>query len=76
MLGALLMKKSLKRLKSVLDYNRKGGAVLLGMEKVVVKAHGSSNSEAFKNALLQAYEASNLGINGKIKEGLESPEAE
>ncbi|MBR1868239.1 MAG: phosphate--acyl-ACP acyltransferase, partial [Clostridia bacterium] len=69
-------KKAFKRLKSVLDYNKKGGAVLLGMEKVVVKAHGSSNAEAFKNALLQAYSASNLSINEKIKEGLYRLETE
>ena len=76
MIGALFMKKAFKRLKSVLDYNKKGGAVLLGMEKVVVKAHGSSNGEAFKNALLQAYSASNLSINEKIKEGLYQLETE
>ncbi len=76
MIGALFMKKAFKRLKSVLDYNKKGGAVLLGMEKVVVKAHGSSNAEAFKNALLQAYSASNLSINEKIKEGLYQLETE
>ena len=39
---------------------------MLGMEKVVVKAHGSSKAEAFKNAVLQAYEASSLDINEKI----------
>ena len=64
--GALFMKSAFKSVKDKLDYNKKGGAVLLGMEKVVVKAHGSSKSEAFKNAVLQAYEASSLDINEKI----------
>ncbi len=64
--GALFMKSAFKSVKDKLDYNKKGGAVLLGMEKVVVKAHGSSKAEAFKNAVLQAYEASSLDINEKI----------
>ncbi len=65
-IGALLMKKSFKKVKNTLDYNKKGGATLLGMEKVVVKAHGASKAEAFKNAVLQAYESSSLDINEKI----------
>ena len=60
------MKKSFKKLKARLDYNKKGGAVLLGMEKVIVKAHGSSKAEAFKNAVLQAYNNSSLNLNTKI----------
>jgi glycerol-3-phosphate acyltransferase PlsX len=65
-LGSLFMKKSFKKLKARLDYNKKGGAVLLGMEKVIVKAHGSSKVEAFKNAVLQAYNNSSLNLNTKI----------
>lgn len=64
--GALFMKKAFKNVKNKLDYNKKGGATLLGTENVVVKAHGSSKAEAFKNAVLQAYESSSLSINEKI----------
>ena len=64
--GALFMKNAFRAVKNKLDYNKKGGAVLLGMEKVVVKAHGSSKAEAFKNAVMQAYEASSIEINEKI----------
>ncbi|MBO4262192.1 MAG: phosphate acyltransferase PlsX [Clostridia bacterium] len=70
MLGAMLMKKSFINLKNMLDYNKKGGAVLLGTEKVVVKAHGASGEEAFKNAVLQAYSAANMQINQKLAEKL------
>lgn len=66
-IGYLFMKKAFKNLKGKLDYNKKGGAVLLGMEKTVVKAHGSSKAEAFKNAVLQAYNNSALNISGKIE---------
>lgn len=68
--GSLFMKKAFKNLKSFLDYNKRGGAVLLGMQQVVVKAHGAANEESFKNAVLQAYRASKTDINDKIKEGL------
>ena len=68
--GYLFMKKAFGSLKDKLDYNKKGGAILLGMEKVVVKAHGSSKDEAFKNAVLQAYENCALDINEKIGEAI------
>ena len=69
-IGFLFMKKAFKKLKGRLDYNKKGGAVLLGMEKTVVKAHGSSKAEAFKNAVLQAYHNSSLNLNSKIGEAI------
>lgn len=69
-IGYLFMKKCFSDLKNKIDYNKKGGAVLLGMEKTVVKAHGSSKAEAFKNAVLQAYNNSSLNISGKIEEAL------
>lgn len=68
--GALFMKKAFKNLKNFLDYNKRGGAVLLGMRQVVVKAHGASNEESFKNAVLQAYRASKTDISDKIKDGI------
>jgi glycerol-3-phosphate acyltransferase PlsX len=69
-LGYLFMKKAFKNLKGKIDYNKKGGAVLLGMEKTVVKAHGSSKAEAFKNAVLQAYNNSAINVSGKIESAL------
>ena len=65
------MKKSFNSLKDKLDYNKRGGAVLLGMEKTVVKAHGSSKADAFKAAVLQAYSQSSLNLNEKIATVLE-----
>ncbi|MBO6264264.1 MAG: phosphate acyltransferase PlsX [Clostridia bacterium] len=70
-LGALFMKKSLYNLKNLLDYNKKGGAVLLGMENVVVKAHGSSKADAFGNAILQAYGACGIDVSEQIRVELE-----
>lgn len=42
-IGALMMKKSLKSLKSAMDYHSYGGAPFLGVKKPIVKTHGSSN---------------------------------
>ena len=48
------MKKAFKKLKYDMDYNTRGGAPFLGVEKVLVKAHGGSNDVAVKVAVLQA----------------------
>ncbi|SHE86649.1 phosphate:acyl-[acyl carrier protein] acyltransferase [Marinitoga hydrogenitolerans DSM 16785] len=69
-LGALLMKKSLKGLKSSLDYRQYGGTFFLGINGILVKAHGSSDSEAIANALSVANKAVKENIVDKIKEML------
>ena len=53
-LAALLLKDGLKEFSSGLDYTEYGGAPLLGIAKPVIKAHGSSNTKAMKNAIRQA----------------------
>ncbi len=67
-LGALLMKKSLKGLKSSLDYRQYGGTFFLGINGILVKAHGSSDSEAISNALKVANKAVEEKIIDRIKE--------
>ena len=52
-IGALLLKPQLKTLKKKMDYREYGGAPLLGIKKPIVKAHGSSDAYAFKNAIRQ-----------------------
>lgn len=53
-IGALLLKSSFKDFKARLDYTEYGGALLLGTKGVVIKAHGSSDAKAIKNAIRQA----------------------
>ena len=53
-IGALFMMDKLSTLKDSFDYKKVGGAVLLGISKPVIKAHGSSDGEAFFHALRQA----------------------
>ena len=59
----LLVRRGLKNVKKKFDSSEHGGAPLLGVSKPVIKAHGSSNAKAFKNAIRQASEyASSLMI--------------
>ncbi|MCL1792693.1 MAG: phosphate acyltransferase PlsX [Oscillospiraceae bacterium] len=52
--SAALVKNSLKELKKSFDQSEYGGAPLLGVKKPVIKAHGSSDAKAIKNAIRQA----------------------
>ena len=52
-IGAMLLKPGLKSIKNRLDYREYGGAPLLGTRKPIVKAHGSSDALAIKNAIRQ-----------------------
>ena len=53
-LGALLMKSSLKHIKKLSDYSEYGGAPLLGVNGVVMISHGRSSAKAIKNAIKAA----------------------
>ncbi len=53
-LSALLIYGKIKAFKKKMDYKEYGGAVLLGVNKPVIKAHGSSDAKAFFNAIRQA----------------------
>lgn len=52
-LGALMLKPQFKSLKGKMDYREYGGAPLLGLKQPVIKAHGSSDAFAIKNAIRQ-----------------------
>ncbi len=52
-IGGLFIKDDMKKLKSFMDYSEYGGAPLLGVNGGVIKAHGSSDARAIKNAINQ-----------------------
>lgn len=54
MLSAAMVRGGLSDFKRRMDYTEFGGAPLLGLNEIVIKAHGSSNAKAFKNAIGQA----------------------
>lgn len=66
-IGALLMKDSLKGLKDSLDYSSHGGAPFLGVEGGLIKAHGSSDARAIKNAIRQAIQFVDGNVVEEIK---------
>ena len=53
-LAALLILPKIRALTKKMDYKAVGGAVMLGVQKPVIKAHGSSDGTAFFNAIRQA----------------------
>lgn len=69
-LGYLLVKRALKKKMGMLSSKPLGGAMFIGIKKVVVKAHGNSDAIAFKNALETAYKCVNSDIINKISKGM------
>ena len=70
----MLKKSAFKSLKKRMDYKEYGGALLLGINGGVVKAHGSSDAKAIKNAVLQARKIAEGKIVERISEKLETAE--
>ncbi|MBO4571796.1 MAG: phosphate acyltransferase PlsX [Bacteroidales bacterium] len=66
-LGALLMKRMFMEEKEFMNYQNYGGSVLLGLEKVVVKGHGSSNAKAVEKCIEQACRMCSSRLSDKIE---------
>ncbi len=64
--SALTMKEKIIDIKHRFDTSEHGGAPLLGISKPVIKAHGSSDAKAIKNAVRQAISFVETGINNDI----------
>lgn len=89
-LGAMLARGAFQALKQRLDPEVYGGAVLLGLNGVVIKAHGASRERAIANAirvaaqeishdlnhvLAQQIARANTALTGSPREALVSPQA-
>jgi phosphate acyltransferase len=68
--GAMLARPAFKNLKKRLDYAEYGGAPLLGVRRMVVICHGSSNARAIRNAIRNVKEFSEHGAQERIERGL------
>lgn len=66
--GAALLKPVFNSLKVKFDYKEVGGAPFLGVDGICIKAHGSSDGKAFKNAIRQTKLFKENDILNKIKE--------
>lgn len=71
-IGGILLKPVFSTFKKNFDYAEYGGSAFLGLKGVCIKAHGSSNGKAFKNAIKQAKVCIENGIIDKISSELEN----
>jgi glycerol-3-phosphate acyltransferase PlsX len=70
--GATLLKPAFINIKKRFDYKEVGGAPLLGFDSVIIKAHGSSDRRAIKNAINQCLLSIRNNMSLKIREILRS----
>ena len=70
-LAAALVMKDIKAFKKLLDYREIGGTQFLGIKKPVIKAHGSSDVLAFRNAVKQAMDSVGSDITAELEQMLQ-----
>ena len=70
-LAAALVMKDIKAFKKLLDYREIGGTEFLGIRKPVIKAHGSSDALAFRNAVRQAEQAAQMDVSAELEANLQ-----
>ena len=70
MIGYLFCKPGVDEVMKMLDYREIGGTQFLGIKKPVIKAHGSSDALAFRNAVKQAMDAAQNDISQELEQAL------
>ncbi len=70
-IGYLFCKKGISEMKEKMDYKNVGGAMLVGVNGVVIKAHGNSDVRSFLSALELSYKLANEKIIEKFQKVLE-----
>ena len=70
-IAAGLVKGNLAEMKKLLDPSEVGGTPFLGISKPVIKAHGSSDARAIRNAILRAEEYAASGFIADVEENIE-----
>ena len=68
-IGYLFIRKAIKRMRDQLDFEKVGGALLLGVKKPVIKSHGTSKPETIANAIANALKTYRGNLIGSV-EGL------
>ncbi|MEZ4316121.1 MAG: phosphate acyltransferase PlsX [Myxococcota bacterium] len=69
-MGLAMLGGGLKRLRRMTDWKAYGGAPLLGMDHVIIKAHGRSEARAIRNAIKVAAKAAEGDLIGRIQQGV------
>lgn len=70
LIGAMFMRGAIKRMKKGLDFDKHGGALLLGLKRVVVKSHGSSKPATITNSIKNALSIYRNGLIPKVEDML------
>lgn len=71
-IGLLFIYNSLRRVKKHLDYSEYGGALLLGVNGIVIIGHGRSSAKAVKNAIAVAIKEADSNVVQKMTESIKS----
>ena len=71
-LAYLPCKKGMDNFRELFNQDKVGGAPFLGIARPVIKAHGSSNEEAFMNAVRQAIAYAQSGMIEAVEANIES----
>ena len=66
-MGAWLVQPALKTSLKAFDVSEYGGAPLLGLNGLIVKAHGSAKANEIKNSVIQCVQFKQQDMNEKIK---------
>jgi glycerol-3-phosphate acyltransferase PlsX len=75
-IGGLLLRPNLQPLRDKADWRKHGGAPLLGVKGVCIIAHGRSDEEATKNAVLRGAEAARSDIVRAMADAVAAPTRE
>ncbi len=75
-LGLTMLSQGLRQIRTMTDWKQYGGAPLLGLDHVVIKAHGRSNARAVRNAVRVAAKAVEGDLAGRIRDDLVDAVAE
>ncbi len=71
-IGFFFLKSSLRRVKKKMDYAEYGGALLLGVNGIVIIGHGGSNEKAIHSAINLSKKFIKENVLGKISKEIES----
>ncbi len=71
MLGYLLSRGAINRMKNKIDPRKHNGGMFLGVNGICVKSHGSSDIAATENAIIVAYDLIRNGFNKRVADEIE-----
>ena len=71
-IGYLFMKKAFKKLKKRMNYTEVGGSPFLGIEKILVKSHGSSKAKTIYSSVCQVIDIHNSNYIENMREGIKN----